>query len=251
MKSNPLVSVVIPTIPTRKKELKRALDSVKNQTYKNIEIVVVDEGLPAPVQRNIGIKRSHGDFIAFLDDDDVWRPNTIKKKISFISQNPQYHFLINWTLDKKGSYNLTIKPSPVITHIDFVKGVYPGPTSSFFVKRGFLKKLEDIDGFIFDESLPSGQDYDLLQRFSKYFGDVYCLQEVLTILNKTPGQITYNWGSKIRGHFCFLNKYSSEYSLMVCFKHLCLIFIYFMGFFVGHSVMERIKILRAKYRKIK
>ncbi len=69
----PLVSVVIPTIPSRSQLLTRALSSVQDQTYgmKNIEIVVVNEGLPATTQRNIGIERSHGDFIAFLDDDEL------------------------------------------------------------------------------------------------------------------------------------------------------------------------------------
>jgi len=60
----PLVSVVIPTLP-KEKLLERAVQSVNNQTYKNIEILPITEGNNACEARNIGISRSTGKYIAF------------------------------------------------------------------------------------------------------------------------------------------------------------------------------------------
>ncbi len=105
------VSVIIPTY-NRFKYLLNAIESVKNQTYKDIEIIIVndcsteesyyeysfpqatavhlDKGaierhgspMPGAHPRNIGMKISSGDYVAFLDDDDYWLPNKLEKQIS-------------------------------------------------------------------------------------------------------------------------------------------------------------------------
>lgn len=100
-----LVSVVIPTY-YRNKWLKRAINSVNEQTYENIEIIVVDDsgeehakelikgynvryishtenrgGNPA---RNTGIQAARGDYIQFLDDDDILYPKKVEKQVSLL-----------------------------------------------------------------------------------------------------------------------------------------------------------------------
>jgi len=107
------VSVIIGTYE-RFEMCLRAVNSVLDQTYDNIEIIVVDDasqdpqyeyfktldnvkyikrdkrsGLPA-VPRNVGIKESTGQWIAFLDDDDYFLPNKIEKQMSFTSE---YEFI--------------------------------------------------------------------------------------------------------------------------------------------------------------
>jgi glycosyltransferase involved in cell wall biosynthesis len=106
---SPLVSVVIPTLG-RADLLLRALNSVFNQTYKEIEIIVVVDGpddrtievlekivdarlhvianprsLTAAGARNIGAKHAKGEWIAFLDDDDEWLPIKIARQLEFAS----------------------------------------------------------------------------------------------------------------------------------------------------------------------
>ena len=101
-----MISVIIPTY-NRYELVNRAIDSVINQTYKDIEIIVVDDcsddpryeelknnknikyirlekrsGLPA-CGRNTGIKNSSGDWVAFLDDDDIWMTTKLEKQMTY------------------------------------------------------------------------------------------------------------------------------------------------------------------------
>ena len=109
-----LVSVIIPYYK-KKKFIVKSVESVINQTYKNIEIIIVDDnesedeysritqkllkelidskkiiyvkhntnkGISAA--RNTGIKNSKGEYIAFLDSDDVWLPNKLEHQINII-----------------------------------------------------------------------------------------------------------------------------------------------------------------------
>ena len=102
-----MVSVIIPSYE-RYDLLLRSIDSVLNQTYRDIEIVVVDDcskdsrylnlsnnnikyhrlekrlGFPGKV-RNHGIINSLGDWVSFLDDDDTWLPTKLERQIQFIN----------------------------------------------------------------------------------------------------------------------------------------------------------------------
>ena len=103
------VSVIIPSF-NRYSHLLNAIESIQNQTYKNFEIIVVNDGSTEddyhsnelrklskvihidrnntpewggsrPAVRNFGISEAEGDFIAFLDDDDIWFPNKLERQI--------------------------------------------------------------------------------------------------------------------------------------------------------------------------
>jgi len=99
--TNPLISVIIPTF-NRGQFLRRAILSAVNQTYSNLEILVISDGstddtamIVGSVKdkrikyyhnernrglvatRNIGVRKSLGEFVTFLDDDDEWAPNKI------------------------------------------------------------------------------------------------------------------------------------------------------------------------------
>lgn len=108
--SSPKVSVIIPSF-NRYEYLLNAINSVKAQTYKNIEIIVINDGSTQkeyfhedlskeakvihidrketpnwggsrPAVRNFGIKASNGDYVAFLDDDDIWLPTKLETQIA-------------------------------------------------------------------------------------------------------------------------------------------------------------------------
>ena len=90
----PLVSVVIPTIDSRKDYLELAIHSVKTQTYKNIELIII-RNKPGQIARNEGIRKSKGKYIAFLDDDDTWSPDKIEKQVAMMEQFPHASICIH------------------------------------------------------------------------------------------------------------------------------------------------------------
>jgi len=106
-----LVSVIIPTF-NRPKLLREALESIARQTYPSFEIIVVDDGSKTPgvgdvcrsfpqcryfrqenagrsAARNFGVKHARGDFLAFVDDDDLWKPDKLARQTAFLTQNPE------------------------------------------------------------------------------------------------------------------------------------------------------------------
>lgn len=116
-----LVSVIVPTYG-RSELLPRAIESIRNQTYKNIEIIVVDDNvekdlssktkeivcrypgviykknnmnLGGALSRNEGINISTGDYISFLDDDDYYLENKISDQIAFLEKTSSDVVLCN------------------------------------------------------------------------------------------------------------------------------------------------------------
>lgn len=109
------VSVIIPSF-NRASVLERAIKSVLNQTYKNFELIIINDGSTDNTQellghysdykiidtknygvscaRNTGLTHATGEWIAFLDSDDEWLPNKLEKQIQFIKENPDI-FLVH------------------------------------------------------------------------------------------------------------------------------------------------------------
>tara|TARA_Y100000022_G_scaffold175393_1_gene164055 strand:+ start:225 stop:968 length:744 start_codon:yes stop_codon:yes gene_type:complete len=108
-----LVSVIVPYFK-KKKFIKKTINSILSQTYKNLEVIIVydDENradlklinnikrsdnriklvinkktLGAGTSRNIGIKKAKGEYIAFLDADDLWKKNKIKLQLNYMIKN--------------------------------------------------------------------------------------------------------------------------------------------------------------------
>lgn len=109
MSETNLISVIIPFYKNSK-WLSEALESVYEQTYKNFEIILVNDGSKEDINqiidkfsakmiyiyknnsgpgetRNIGIETANGDYIAFLDSDDIWLPNKLRDQLDFMLKN--------------------------------------------------------------------------------------------------------------------------------------------------------------------
>lgn len=134
-----MISVVIPAY-NASRFIRQTIDSVLSQTYKDFELIVVDDGStdntgeivksygekvryiyqnnagdgPA---RNTGIKAAKSEWIAFLDHDDKWLPEKLKKQTEFINAHPELQWCATSFYQTKGSQQITIGMSPEIKEL--------------------------------------------------------------------------------------------------------------------------------------
>jgi len=233
MNDSPLVTVVIPTY-RRSHMLACALESVMLQTYENIEIIVVDDNsdedefdktvtaarsISADVKvirnyrqkgacgaRNCGIECAGGEFIAFLDDDDQWLEKKIELQIDLILEKKYVGVYCDYIdVDLAFNHNRICSPGGVeMTRIDALSGECPTSTSLFLVSRELL-----INAGLFDETLPSFQDYDMWIRVLEY-GNFGCVKTPLVKFVQHHGDRTsININRRLAGLLIFKNKWSA------------------------------------------
>ncbi|MGC8603711.1 MAG: glycosyltransferase family 2 protein [Desulfomonilaceae bacterium] len=160
---NPFVSVIIPTF-NRLELLKQTVESVRNQTFKEYEVVVVndgsDDGTAAwlgqqndlivinqensgiAASRNKGIKTSKGEWLAFLDHDDIWGPDKLQTQVDFIKSNPEVGMVAVKHV-RLGTRIQQNRPGKWMKGDLFVKVFSESfiHTSSVMIKRGVLEKV--------------------------------------------------------------------------------------------------------------
>lgn len=188
---SPEISVVIPTYK-RSGLVLRAIHSVLKQTYQNFEIIVVDDCSPdntrdavltiqdsrirylrhetnkgLPAGRNTGIDVARGRYVAFLDDDDEWRPEKLEREYEAIQNHDAVlcGALVNNTREK-------LHNRPVVTVDDLRKGNEFDP-SSLLAKTSVLKELR------FDENLRQGEDWDAFIRIAQKYSIGYVPEPLL------------------------------------------------------------------------
>lgn len=182
----PLVSVIIPT-HNRCKLLKNAIDSILKQTYNDFEIVVVDDSSDDDTEkyvklykdkrikyvrniiskggsgaRNVGIKHSKGNYIAFLDDDDEWKFNKLEEQMDVFNSSKDIGLVYTGTNVIYNELGLSYKSIPYKDgdlSEEIMLNNYIGTTSTVVIKKNILEK----SGY-FDEQMPALQDYDLWIR---------------------------------------------------------------------------------------
>ncbi len=204
MMNQPLVSVIIPTY-NRETYLRQALQSVVDQTYKNVEIIVVDDGSKytyakaicddfsntkyffkknggVSSARNYGILISKGKYIAFLDDDDYWRSDKLEKQVQLLEQYPNIGLIHSAVavVDENGIPNGEILgASPQKKHKRSGKvfwnalGVWLAKSPTPLIRRSTL--TADL---LFDETIKAGEDFDFYQRYF-YRHTVIYIEETL------------------------------------------------------------------------
>lgn len=215
MQKEPLVSVVIPTY-NRSNTILASVNSVLNQTYKNIELIVVDDcstddtldklkKIDDPrlkiirhiqnkgqnAARNTGIKASTGEYIAHHDSDDVWRSNKLELQIQKIQEVKADILCCQTAVNDE------------ISH----KYLYNHPNEKF-VKEGFITykqllkynctttqtiigRTDCFKNIMFDESQPRFTDWAISLELVKEY-KFYYMQEVLVDVYQQKDSITKN-----------------------------------------------------------
>lgn len=205
-----MISVIIPTY-NRETTIKRAVDSVLGQTYKNFEVIIVDDNSTdntakvienmqdkrivylrqnsnrgACVARNIGISKARGKYIAFLDSDDQWVSSKLEKEVEFLENNNLdivfcSHEVVNSGLTK-------IVPKSEIKEGKIGQWIF---YDNFITTGAILGKRDCFIDEKFDNELTRFQDWDLVIRLIKKYR-VGHLNEVLTVNYIQSDSLTKN-----------------------------------------------------------
>lgn len=214
--TTPLVSVVCPTYNSRE-FIDRSLSSVLKQTVPPFELVVADDGStdgtldvveqivgahpPCEVRllrhchrgpgatRNAAVRAARGTWTAFLDSDDQWDPAKIARTLDAIAAHPEVNFFCHSETHVRldGSrelldYGARYRPEEPLSHQLFRNNLFS--TSAVVCQRGLL-----LQHGLFDETLPSAQDYELWLRLSPWLR-VHFIRESLGHYIDRRGNIT-------------------------------------------------------------
>mgnify|MGYP002516578684 FL=1 len=206
------VSVIIPTYKNRG-GLVKSIDSVLSQDYEGqLEVIVVDDNDPlssfrketellmskykddgrvrylrheinknGAAARNTGIRASKGDYIAFLDDDDLFLKDKLKKQVAYLDSHKEFDAV--YCLARRDKYSCSQKVIEGNGTRDILLLESNFFTPSLMFRR---KALENINGF--DESFRRHQDYELLLRYFAAGYKIGCVPEILIEIGLNKGE---------------------------------------------------------------
>ena len=210
---NNLISVIIP-VYNAEKTIQETIESVLNQTFTNFELIIInsdstdatlsivsqikDERLKVfsypkanvAVNRNRGFKHASGDYITFLDADDLWTDDKLTAQYTALQSNPQAGVAYSWTncIDKNGKF---LRKT---SHVNWSGDVYSkfllddfiGNGSNVMIRR---ELLTEVGGF--DETLTNAQDTDMWLKLSA-ITDFYCVPKPQVLYRILPNSMSSN-----------------------------------------------------------
>jgi glycosyltransferase involved in cell wall biosynthesis len=228
MPEAPQVSVVIPAYNAAWC-VGRAIDSVLAQTFRDFELIVVDDGstdgtaavlaaygdkLRVVAQanggmsnaRNAGIRAASGRYLAFLDADDRWLPDKLARQVALLDARPELAFCAAVTEleDPEGRNVGEWRGSSValagISEVFANHAAVAGGASAVLARRHLVAKLGG-----FDENLAGAEDTDLWMRLAGR-GGFACIPEPLVVVTRRPDSISGNRTNMRRGALAMTRK---------------------------------------------
>lgn len=226
----PLISIIIPTY-NRAELLELTISSVLKQTFDDYEIIVVDDGSTdnteekiikvncdkiiylkmkhsgiQAVARNFGLKVAKGEYIAFIDSDDIWFPQKLEKQIEYFIKNPEYKMICS---------NAYILRNNVETNEFYIKEKFNDISiflllkhniiinSSVLIKREIINQL----GYLCESlKLKSLEDYDYWLKVASVC-KIGFINEALLYYRIHENNISKNI-------------YQTLYGLSICYKNV-------------------------------
>lgn len=218
----PKVSVIIPAYNSLT-YLPAAIDSVLRQTFQDFELLVIDDGssdgttdwvncLTDPrikltsqahqgtsTARNTGIANSEGEYIAFLDADDLWHPSKLTKQVQKLANSPQFGLVHCWTEftnaqgDKTGKFMTSHGEGNVWQEMVFYNLLRCGSTP--MVRRTCFASLG-----VFDTTLKYAEDWDMWIRIASRY-EFSIINQPLVFYRKHQGNKSRNYEGQLES-FC-------------------------------------------------
>jgi hypothetical protein len=241
----PLVSVIIPAYMAAA-YIHETLESVFRQTYRNFEVILINDGSPdtedferaigsyrdriiyvrqenggPSAARNTGIRHARGEYLAFLDSDDVWYPTCLAVLVELaLARQPSCDLVYSDILIDSdshrgrhskggGSRYSEICPSVgALTFVSLLREDCHAPTSCTMVRRQAA-----IAAGLFDESFRRAEDYDLWVRIAHRASNMAYARDVLGKHRLVPGSLSHDNLKMLEGVVDVLNKLSNSLDL--------------------------------------
>lgn len=228
------VSVIIPTY-NREKTILRAVESVLNQTYTNLEVLIIDDGSTDGTAdvvngiederikyvvleenggpsnaRNVGVQMAEGEWIAFQDSDDCWHNDKLEVQMAYAEKHPEYSMIYS-------SYNaimhggeqklIPIKPWPDVMEGYMLctlleRNVIGAPTV-------VMKRVAFMGSGGFDTSYQALEDWEFVIRFAKVY-EIGYVPEILMDCYMLSDGVSSNVGAYFEARCEMLSRYKSE-----------------------------------------
>lgn len=248
---NELVSVIMPSYNTAS-YIADSIKSVLAQTYNNWELIIVDDcstdntdeivaeflvdkriryfkntqNSGAALTRNRALREANGEWIAFLDSDDIWLPEKLEKQIEFMKRNNyvfSYHDFEK--IDEAGrSLGFTVTGPEIVTCSMMYNYCYPG-CLTFMYNAKFM-------GLVQIKDIKKNNDYAILLKLCKK-ADCYLLKENLA---------RYRIRKKSISHDKFIKKLRSHYDLFhICDEQPALLALWYACWNMFYGVLKKFK----------
>jgi glycosyltransferase involved in cell wall biosynthesis len=223
----PKVSIVIPAYNAMA-YLPQTIDSVLNQTFTDFELLVINDGSSDNIiewlsqikdsrislisqenqgvanARNIGIFRAKGEYIAFLDADDLWDKTKLEKQVSCLEQNPSTGLVYTWThlIDSTGKllkFSITHQEEGYIWEKIVIQDVI-GSGSSAMVRASCFQQVG-----LFDQNVAIAADFDMWIRIAAVY-KFAVVKECLVFYRQHQNNFSKNRQKVIKTHAQVIEK---------------------------------------------
>lgn len=223
-----LVTVIIPTY-NRAKLVRKAIDSVLKQTYTNFEVLVIDDHSTdntkeiiesfdddrikyllnerkkgAQGARNTGLLNAKGEWIAFLDSDDLWLKEKLQVQLSELASTKKYFCFSHWyELKNDKTYLKTRKLS--IDNTSIYRENYIGTFSTVMLHSRIIDEIG-----LLDENLSACQDWDYWIRIIDNYNALYISEPLIKYRIHGSDRISNEFENRALGREMILKKYYSQ-----------------------------------------
>ncbi len=238
-KKQSLVSIILP-VYNAEKFVEETINSILNQTYSNIELIIVEdcstdnslniikkfsdkrikvfnfkENKGVAIARNYGVDKSEGEYLAFIDSDDIWKKDKLEKQMDFLQKNTQCNFvfssyeLINESGKKR---NQIIYSQKEVDYKFILRNTIISTPTVLLKKSGFT----DISF----ENISTAEDYSLWYKLLRDGEIAYGIKEPLVLVRKRSKSLSKNRLKVIYNLYKVQRRYEKQ-NIFQAFINIC------------------------------